>query len=81
MLAWFKRMFKREQDGIVYPLAPLLKAMRDKDAALLAEVGPMMPSQAVKRWREVYPEDFAETRPHDLLHEAMHKPELINSTI
>jgi hypothetical protein len=41
------------------PLFPFVGEMRAKDPALFAEVGPMIPSKAITRWREVYPEDFA----------------------
>ena len=55
-----KRWFNPGPKGqVVHPLRPLLQAMEDKDPALRAEIGSMKPSDALKRWREVYPEDFA----------------------
>lgn len=63
MLNAIKRFFRSAPRGdVVYPFRPLLAAMDRKDRALRVEVGSLPPSQAAKRWREVYPEDFPFTR-------------------
>lgn len=59
MFKMLKRWLNPGPKGnVVYPFRPFLEAMDRKDHALFQEVGPLIPSEAARRWREVYPEDF-----------------------
>lgn len=77
MAGWIKRLLGLEPPHLVYPFRGLIQAMRDKDPELYKEVGPMIPSQAWRRWIEVYPEDFP-LRGMDIPNAACIKP--INRT-
>lgn len=62
MMNWLRRLFTDRRKGVIYPFRPVINAMHEKDAKLAREVGPLSPATAIRRWREVYPEDFAELR-------------------
>lgn len=58
MLNWLRRLLKRERH-MVYPFRPMLEAMKAKDPALYAIVGPMPVGEGLALWRQKHPEDFA----------------------
>lgn len=62
MLSLIPRWFRPAKAQPIAIFRGLLEAMDRKDHALRVELGPMKPSAAAKRWREVYPEDFADGR-------------------
>lgn len=60
IIHFIRDLFRKKPRNVVYPFAPLINAMREKDPELWAEVGPMVPSRAIATWQLRYPEDFSE---------------------
>lgn len=59
LLDWLPAIFRSRSPRVV-PVFPATADMFGKDPELFEEIGPMSIPEGIVRWREKYPEDFAD---------------------